>query len=140
MEKAAGICGIDHIGYAVADMDAAKKIFSALGYKMYEDMTDNFRGANVCMAGLGGVKVKLLAPLPKGKSPVDGYLKKVGSTPYHICYEVDHMEECIKKLQKSGFMLLGEPAASVPLGGDVCFLYSVEIGLIELIDYKGCRG
>ena len=54
MEKAAGICGIDHIGYAVADMDAAKKIFSALGYKMYEDMTDNFRGVNVCMAGLGG--------------------------------------------------------------------------------------
>lgn len=36
MEKAAGICGIDHIGYAVADMDAAKKTFSALGYKKFE--------------------------------------------------------------------------------------------------------
>ena len=71
------------------------------------------------------------------KSPIDNYLKTIGNTPYHICYRVDNIWQGIEELQSKGFTLLGNPAESIPLGGDVVFLYSTEIGLTELFCKKG---
>lgn len=141
MERVKNILGIDHIGYAVNDIGAAKNSFSALGYSFHGNMVDDFRNVIVCVGENGGVRVELLAPLPEKKSPIDGYLKKIGNTPYHLCYQVDNMDVCVAELQNAGFTMLGTPAPSVPLGGDVCFLYSMEIGMIELIYYsKECGG
>ncbi len=133
-----GILGIDHIGYAVIDMGAARRVFSVLGYGFSEEVIDDRRNVTVCMAENvhGGVKVELLAPVPGRRTPIDGYLKAMGSTPYHLCYKVDDMEMSVARLQETGFTLLCEPALSVPLGGDVCFLYSMEIGMIELIEHR----
>lgn len=83
-----------------------------------------------------GVRVELLAPLEGDKSPVDGYLNKVCSTPYHICYEVTSVNDAILELKAIGFIVLEAPVESIPLEGMVCFLYSADMGLIELIDYS----
>ena len=58
----------------------------------------------------------------------------MGSTPYHICYQVKGMKTALEEIQRMGFTLMGYPAPSDPLDGEVCFLYSTEIGIIELID------
>ncbi len=79
--------------------------------------------------------IELLVPIDGQKSPVDGYLQKMGATPYHICYQVVDMENAVKELQDIGFTQLGYPAPSEPLEGEVCFLYSNEIGMLELIKY-----
>lgn len=39
-------------------------------------------------------------------------------------------------MRDAGFMPTGEPAESEPLGGIVCFLFSAETGIIELIEYR----
>lgn len=129
------IIGVDHIGYAVKDMDRAKASFGILGFEFSETRVDELRKVNVTMGSRDGVKVELLAPLDGVKSPVDGYLQKLGSTPYHICYQVEDMTTAIDDLRERGFTQLGYPAPSFPLGGNVCFLYSGEIGIIELIEY-----
>lgn len=135
MEKIEEILGVDHIGYAVNDMTSAKEYFEALGYSFGDEKVDELRKVNVCVGKAGEVKVEILAPLDGTKSPIDGTLKKMGSTPYHICYKVKSMESVLEKMQNIGYTLMGYPAPSKPLGGDVCFLYSAEIGIVELIEY-----
>ncbi|MBR1635124.1 MAG: VOC family protein [Lachnospiraceae bacterium] len=128
--------GVDHIGYAVKSISQSKEQFAALGYFFDDEKPDILRRVNVSVGKNGGVRVELLSPLNTAdKSPIDGYLDKIGSTPYHICYEVSDIDKAISELQEIGFTVLGSPAESVPLEGTVCFLYSTDIGLIEIIDY-----
>lgn len=68
---------------------------------------------------IGGWKVELLSPIDGERSPVDGYLSKIGSTPYHICYQVEDIEGAISILQDCGFTLMSSPAPSEPLNGTV---------------------
>lgn len=132
------IVEVDHIGYAVKNITSARTLFCALGYVFGAESVDELRKVAVCVGQNGeGYRIELLAPLEDVGSPVDGYLQKVGSTPYHICYRVKNMDVAISELQNRGFTLMGYPAPSIPLGGDVCFLYSNEIGIVELIYYKG---
>lgn len=131
------IVEVDHIGYAVKNMASAKALFYELGYVFGSESVDELRKVAVCVGqNVGRYKVELLAPLKGIGSPVDGYLQKVGSTPYHICYRVKNMDLAVSELQNRGFTLMGYPAPSIPLGGDVCFLYSGDIGIVELIYYK----
>lgn len=44
------------------------------------------------------------------------------------------MGKAMEKLQDAGYTMMGYPAPSEPLGGEVCFLYSSEIGIVELIE------
>ena len=77
---------IDHIGYAVRDIDKAIKTFSALGYNFGEVVNDTERNINLVFGEMDGYRVELVAPLGK-PSPVDTHLSKIGPTPYHICYK-----------------------------------------------------
>ena len=127
---------IDHIGYAVKDIAQAIPLFAALGFEFMPDTSDSVRNVKVCLGSSGGVKVELCAPVGDTKSPVDGILAKNGATPYHICYRVSDIQETMERLRDSGFMPLGEPAESEPLGGIVCFMFSAQAGIIELIEYR----
>ena len=134
-DKIVSIKGIDHIGYAVKDLASAREYFKALGFDFSVEEEDMLRSVNVCVAtDLKGSRIELLVTT-KEKSPIDSYLKKIGPTPYHICYETDDMDDSINELTKIGFTLVSKPDISVPLNGIVCFLYETEIGMIELIKY-----
>lgn len=129
---------IDHIGYAVKNMENAREIFCSIGFELSENKLDKARAVNVSLGKwgcVGGIKLEILAPIDGIQSPIDGYLSKLGSTPYHICYKVSDINKSIFEFQKLGFTLLSYPAQSVPLGGDVCFMYSPIVGIIELIQY-----
>ena len=136
LDKITSICGIDHIGYAVKEMSEAKEYFKALGFDFSADKIDEYRSVNVSVGTNNqGIRIELLSPVVYKKSPVDTYLRKFGSTPYHICYKTTDINDSVKKLQENGYTLIGSVAPSVPLGGDVCFMYCQEIGMIELIEY-----
>lgn len=74
MDRIDSIIGVDHIGYAVKDMDAAKEYFRILGYTFTEDTVDEYRKVNVSVGKMGECRIVLLAPLEGVKFPVDGYL------------------------------------------------------------------
>ena len=130
------ILSVDHIGYAVKEMASAREQFMALGFTFKDEKVDELRNVNVSVGENQGIRIELLSPVKGERSPIDGYLQKIGSTPYHICYRVDNMDTAIEELRYQGFTLMGYPDCSVPLGGKVCFLYSSELGIVELIDYE----
>lgn len=126
---------IDHIGYAVKDLKKAINLFSHLGYAFDDDKIDQLRNVRICVGVSGGGRVELVSPIDNSKSPIDGFLKKNGPMPYHLCFSVKNINEQTELLRNLGFILVEKIDKSVPLGGFVCFLFHPDLGLVELIQY-----
>jgi methylmalonyl-CoA/ethylmalonyl-CoA epimerase len=130
---------IDHIGYAVTDLEKAAASFSVLGYAIREScggkyVDDPSRRVRICfLSDPCGVKVELVAPFGE-KSPVAAWLDKNGPSPYHIAYGSADIPADIANLKKMGFLLVEPPGPALVFGGrPVAFLYGKAAGLIELV-------
>ena len=67
----------------------------------------------------------------------DNYLEKVGCSTYHICYDVDDIEEAVEDLFEEGFKPFFMPVESVAMDNhQICYLYNMNVGLIELVSTK----
>ena len=76
----------------------------------------------------------MVQPVDKN-SPVCGTLKKVGVSPYHFCYEVNDLLKTLEELEKQGFKILVEPVEAIAFNNrKICFLYHIDVGLIELLE------
>lgn len=125
---------IDHIGYAVKNIDKARKQMETLGYVFEETVNDPDRNIYIAFGEMAGYRVELVAPMSNG-SPVDAHLSKIGPTPYHICYKSDSIETDINNLQKNRFKVTIPLAPAVAFDGKrVVFLYSLSVGLIEIVE------
>lgn len=125
---------IDHIGYAVKNIEKAKMSMSVLGYVFDETIEDQDRNIYISFGELDGYKIELVAPIKAG-SPVDMHLSKIGPTPYHICYKSDAIEEDIENLVKNRFKVTIPLAPAIAFHGKrVVFMYSLSTGLIEIVE------
>ena len=125
---------IDHIGYAVKNIDKAKKPMETLGYTFEPTVEDTDRNIFIAFGELDGYRVELVAPMSEG-SPVDMYLSKIGPTPYHICYRSADIEADIAELQKNRFKVSNPLAPAIAFGNKrVVFMYSLSVGLIEIVE------
>ncbi|MBR5758265.1 MAG: VOC family protein, partial [Thermoguttaceae bacterium] len=100
---------IDHIGYAVEDLDNSKKALEALGFSFESAIEDVDRRIRIAFGELDGYRVELVAPAAEN-SPVSALLKKVGPTPYHLCYLSENIETDVVELIKQRFKVLIPPA------------------------------
>lgn len=125
---------IDHIGYAVKNIDKARKSMEALGYAFEPTVEDKDRNIFIAFGELDGYRVELVAPMGEG-SPVDMYLSKIGPTPYHICYRSSDIEADIAELQKNRFKVSIPLAPAIAFGNKrVVFMFSLSVGLIEIVE------
>ena len=125
---------IDHIGYAVRNIENAKMGMKVLGFVFKDVIVDATRNIYICFGENDKCRVELIAPLSEG-SPVDVQLAKMGPTPYHICYKSEHIEDDIARLEKNRFKVTIPLAPAVAFDGKrVAFLYSLEVGLIEIVE------
>ena len=125
---------IDHIGYAVKNIDKAKKSMEILGYTFDDTVEDKDRNINIAFGEMDGYRVELVAPISE-ESPVDMHLSKIGPTPYHICYKSTDIEDDIERLKSNRFKVSIPLAPAVAFGGKrVVFLYSLSVGLIEIVE------
>ena len=127
---------LHHIGCAVSDLNDAAKKFQCMGWKPCGDpMEDTGRNVHIqFFADAAGALVELVAPLGF-PTPVDGWLKKNGNSPYHLCYESADLEGDISRLKTEGFLLLERSAPAPAIEGRrVAFLYSSATGLLELVE------
>ena len=133
---------IDHVGYAVKDIETAIAAFQQLGYRFGKPITDNMHHVMAVMGSLRSLKVELLMPIMGGycTSPIDNYLKKIGNTPYHICYKVDNIDRAIHTLRVQKFLLVVRPSYYELLDSVAAFMFSVETGLIELVQCETIDG
>ena len=126
---------IDHIGYAVKNINKSITNFEELGYKFNEVIEDKYRNIYISFGVKDDFKIELVAPRNKCGSPVDEILKRIGNGPYHICYVSVDFEKDILKLQKERYKVIIEPAPAVAFNGKrVAFLMKLETGLIEILE------
>ena len=127
---------VHHIGYAVKNLEQSISAFEALGYTAGEITADAGRHIRIAFLQNGSECVELVAP-DGDETPVDGVLKSVGPTPYHICYEVPDLEAALTELQQSRWIVTKQPAPAPAIGGaPVAFLYHLRVGMIELVEIK----
>ncbi len=77
---------IDHIGYAVKNIDKVRGRFESLGYIFDEKLEDLSREFYIQFGMRDGYRIGLVSPI-ESSSPVDRILSAIGATPYHICYK-----------------------------------------------------
>jgi methylmalonyl-CoA/ethylmalonyl-CoA epimerase len=99
---------IEHLGIAVANMEEAKKIYTALlGVECYKEEYVESEGVKTAFFKVGDSKVELLeATLPT--SPIAKYIEKRGTGIHHIAFDVDDINKEIDRLVKEGFVLINE--------------------------------
>ena len=126
---------VHHIGYLVKNLDKSKILFSLIGYEIEQDsIYDEFRDVDICFMIKDGYRVELVSP-KKSTSIVGELRKKIGNSPYHICYEVENLEYSISELGKNHFVIWEEPhVAPAIYGKKVVFLINNQIGMIELLE------
>ena len=127
---------VDHIGYAVKNLDSSRAAFEALGFRFEEAVPDPGRNVMIQFGSKDSCRIELVAPLSQDQpSPVDGYLGKTGPTPYHLCYRAANLVQAVDFLRAQRFKVMIPPAGAPALGGrNVVFLCHREIGMIELVE------
>ncbi|MDR0823125.1 MAG: VOC family protein [Endomicrobium sp.] len=128
---------IHHIGYLVKEIDKAIEEFKKLGFIItIEKCFDGNYIADFAFLQKDGYCVELICPV-NDKSPIYGLMKKHKNSPYHICYEVDNIEQTINDLIKQGYLLFKEIfSVSVLNNKRFSFLMNSHIGMIELTEKK----
>lgn len=126
---------IHHIGYAVHDIKASEASFIILGYKKCSDIVeDDSRKVSILFMKKEGYLIELIAPLNE-KSHMYTILKKMGSGPYHVCYEVESIDASIDRLLRNGYILVEKPCAAAAIENrKVAFLFNRDIGMLELLE------
>lgn len=105
---------VEHIGVAVADIDAALKSYEELfGYRLLRGPFDEpSQKATVAFIGTGepdDVIFELITPLGED-SHVAHHLAR-GVSAYHVCYEVDDIEATLASFKARGSLVVCEPVS-----------------------------
>lgn len=126
---------VHHIGYMVKNIQKAIEVFNQIGYEVEtETIFDEYRGIDVCFMIMNEYRVELVGSRNK-ESVIAKLQKRMGNSPYHICYEVDDIFKAIDFFQDKNFVILQEPHEAVAIGKKkVAFLYDGQIGMIELLE------
>lgn len=123
-----------HVGYAVSDIEKARKEFTESGYHVTDTVIEPVQRVYVAYARKdGNPTIELLQPLDD-KSPIVKILAKNGPTPYHICYAVSDIEAAIRELRNRKYLPLAKPIPGRGLDDALMvFMFKKEIGLIQLV-------
>lgn len=128
---------IDHIGYAVRDIEKTALYYVAAWWNLSEIMEEKVQHTKIAFLKKEGFqRIELVSPLGDGiPSPVDNVLQKNGCTTYHVCYTVDNINDAVDELYDEGFKPLFEPVESIAMEGKkICYLFHLHVGLIEIVE------
>jgi len=137
------ILGIDHVGVAVADLDAAVSRYSRLlGLVEVHREVNAAQGVVEAMLvpapAVGQpatVAMQILAPLDDS-SVLNRFLQRRGPGLQQLAYRVDDLDATMAVLRRAGVRLLdGAPAAGTA-GSRIAFVHPRDAGgvLIELVE------
>ncbi len=128
---------LHHIGIAVTNITNSTKFYIEQGYKADEIVFDAIQNVYICFLEKDGSKIELLEPVNEESPVYNTISRNGGGIPYHICYEVESIGDERKKLKKFGFIPVTKINKAVAINdgkSNVCFFYSNDNGLIELVE------
>ena len=132
------VLAIDHVGIAVADLDAAIAMYeSAFGMRCVHTEVNEEQGVREAMleVGTSGSHLQLLAPLSPD-STIGRFLDKHGPGVQQLAYRVRSIDEVSAHLRAQGMRLLYDEPRTGTAGSRVNFVHPASAGgvLVELVE------
>ena len=136
---AIGLKHVEHIGIAVADLEAAVKTYETLlNAPCYKRETVESEKVETAFFQTGQTKIELLgASAPD--SVIAKYVEKRGQGLHHIAFDVDDIHAEMARLRDAGFRLLNEEPKEGADNKLICFVHPKDGAgvLIELCQERG---
>jgi methylmalonyl-CoA/ethylmalonyl-CoA epimerase len=130
---------IDHIGVAVADIDAAIALYEgSFEMRLAHRETVASQGVEAALLDVGEGHVELLAPLGSD-TPVGKFLERRGEGLHHVAYAVSDIDASLRQVAAAGIELIdSEPRVGIR-GSRVAFLQPRSTGgvLTEIVEPEG---
>ncbi len=126
---------IDHVGVAVADLDAAIRLYeSSYGMALAHRETVIEQGVEAVLLDVGENHVELLRPLGED-TPVGRFLASKGSGLHHVAYQVTDIERALAGLRDAGLRLIDKTPRTGIRASRVAFLHPAGTGgvLTEIV-------
>jgi methylmalonyl-CoA/ethylmalonyl-CoA epimerase len=127
---------IDHVGFAVSDLDAAIALYEdSFGMPLAHRETVESQGVEAVLLDVGDGHVELLRPL--GPDTVVGkFIERRGEGLHHVAYAVEDIDATLDDLRSSGIELIDEEARIGIRGSRVAFLHPKATGsvLTEIVE------
>ena len=125
---------LQHIGIAVKDLDDASRFYTevlGLAEAGRETLVD--RGLEIAFIFIGDSKIELLQPL-EPDSAVSKFIETRGEGIHHVAFEVEDIEDSLRRAREAGFALIDEKPRPGAGGASVAFIHpkSTNGVLIEL--------
>jgi methylmalonyl-CoA epimerase len=133
---------IDHVGIAVADVDAALALHEGIyGMPVVHRETVREQGVEAVLLDVGDGHVELLRPLADD-TPVGRFLARRGPGLHHVAYRVDDVAAALDRLRDRGVRLIDETPRAGIRGSRVAFLHPAASGgvLTELVQTATLQG
>jgi methylmalonyl-CoA epimerase len=128
--------GIDHVGLAVADLDAALALHAnTFGMRVAHREVVDEQGVEAVLLDVGEAHVELLRPLGDD-TPVGRFLARRGPGLHHVAYRVADIDAALAELAAAGVRLLDAAPRTGIRGSRVAFLHPAAAGgaLTELVE------
>ena len=120
-----------HVGVACKDIQAELQSIRKL-HKIIEEtpvVFDENQQAELCMITVeDGLNIEFVSG-----APVENLLKKRISY-YHICYEVDDIDQSIEYLTENGGMLISPPKEAILFNNRKVAFLMLSYGIVELLN------
>ena len=123
-----------HIGYAVFEITQTAAHYVDAGWSLSSIVDDPYQKCKIAFLRREGFPtIELVEQFDNGGSTLNNFLKN-GVTPYHICYEVQDIQDSIAELRKQKYLLLFNPVPAIALDNRlICYMMHPQVGLIELL-------
>ena len=125
---------LEHVAITVKNMDEARDIWmNVLGIDQEYD--EQIGQTKLAMLPVGQTYIELLSA-EGPESPVNEWMDKNGESIWHLCFEVEDIDEALAELKGKGVKLLNEEPKPGHGGSRIAFIDPVSTGnvLIELAE------
>jgi len=137
-----GLLGLDHVGIAVPDLDAAIPFYRDLLGLQVRHREDNFdqQVAEVMLAssepGPMSNELQLLMPLTEN-SVLNRFLVRRGPGLHHVAYAVSDVRSASRILRHGGVRVLYDAPRAGTRGSQINFVHPKDTGgvLLELVEH-----
>ena len=130
---------IDHVGIAVADMEAGiQRYRELLGVEPGTRKVMEVDGIDAAMLDLGSTHVELISPT-RPDSTVARFIERRGEGLHHVAYRVDDIRRALAEAREGGARLIDEEPRVGVMGHLVAFLHPASANgvLTELVEAGG---
>jgi methylmalonyl-CoA/ethylmalonyl-CoA epimerase len=129
------LTGIDHVGIAVEDLDAAVELYRhTLGVEPASRDVVESQGVEEVLFEVGDSRIQLVGALGPN-TPVGRFLAKRGPGLHHLGLRVDDVAATLRSLRAAGLPLVDESPRSGSRGTTIAFVHPAGMGgvLVELV-------